>query len=100
MLVRLFALLPLALVRLSDAVGIRAWALVDGTAPILLAAAAMGLVTYATDRFIPWFGSGVVPFVVLILEGVALYIGALLVIDPKLLRLLTVRNAPRTPDRS
>jgi hypothetical protein len=100
MLVRLFLMLPLALDRLGRAAGIRAFAMVRGTLPILAAATAMGLVTYASGRFLALPGSAVVQLAGLVLEGVVLYVGALLLVDPALLRRAVGRAGTGASDRS
>jgi PST family polysaccharide transporter len=100
MLARQCALLPLALARIAGAAGIRAARLVEGTLPILGAAAVMGLATYASGRLVALPGPAAVRLALLVLEGVALYVVALLVVDPALVRLLVRGTAARAPDRS
>ena len=98
MLLRLFALLPLASVRLAGAAGIRAGAIVGGTLPILGAAVAMGLAIHATDRFVALPGPGALQLALLVAEGVVLYAGALLLIDRAAVRHLISRARTLTPD--
>jgi PST family polysaccharide transporter len=88
MLVRLVVLLPLAVRRLSGAASIRAATMIEGTLPILIAATVMGAITYATDRFVPLPGAAALRLVLLVVEGVVLYLAALYVIDRRLITLL------------
>jgi PST family polysaccharide transporter len=99
LLVRLVALLPLALDRLSGAAGIRAVAMVRGTLPILAAASVMALVTYATGWLVTWPGEPALRFGALIVEGVVLYAGALLVVEPTLVRDLLRQLSQRALER-
>jgi hypothetical protein len=65
--------------------------MVEATHPILAAATIMGLATWATGRLVPLPGPLAVQLVMLILEGVALYLLALLAIDRSLVVLLVQR---------
>jgi hypothetical protein len=88
MLARLVVLLPLALRRLSGATGIRAGTMVEGTLPILAAATIMGALTYATDLYVPLPRAAALQLALLVVEGIAIYLAALFVIDRSLIALL------------
>jgi PST family polysaccharide transporter len=96
MLLRLFALLPLALDRLDRAIAIEPWIMVKGLLSILAAATVMGIVTFATAELAVLPGPGVAQLLMLVVEGVAIYLAALMLFDRDLGR-LAIRRWLRPP---
>jgi O-antigen/teichoic acid export membrane protein len=99
MLLRLFAMLPLALATLGRAAGIDPWAPLRAILPILSASLAMGAAVYAIGTFVTLPGPSVVQPGLLVIIGVAIYVGAIFCVSPRLAGKLARRLIARARRR-